>query len=129
MRRAESNDHSCSLKSSKNTTSNNQKSLQILSKSLREATRMQENAPTPPKALTKRILPTGPPVKIAKALPKGSQTPSRTPPADPEPSKASPRRVLEVGNLENLIFKGCTVRNHKFWKCQAAPRRANTNQK
>ena len=37
-------------------------------------------------------------------------------------SKAPPRTILEVDNLESMIFEGCTVRNHKFWKCQGAPR-------
>ena len=33
------------------------------------------------------------------------------------------RGVLELSNHDNLIFEGCTVQNHKFWKCRGAPRR------
>ena len=64
-----------------------------------------------------------PPVKVAKGHPKSSPKTfrGRLQPLE-NASKAPPRRVLEVGNLENLIFEGCTVRNHKFWKCQGAPR-------
>ena len=35
-------------------------------------------------------------------------------------SKASPRTILDMNNLENIIFATCTVHNHKFWKCQGA---------
>ena len=33
------------------------------------------------------------------------------------------RDVSERGNFEKLIFKGCTIRNDRFWQCQGPPRR------
>ena len=124
VRRAERNDHNWSLRwGSKNTTSNTQKWFQKPSKSLPETLRMQENALPFSEALRKQSLLTGTPMKVAKGHPKGSpkHLRGRLQPVQ-NASKAPPRRLLEMGNLENLIFEGCIMRNHKFWKCQGAPK-------
>ena len=37
-------------------------------------------------------------------------------------SNVPSRSMLALGNVEKLIFEGCTVRNHRFGQCQGPPR-------